>query len=121
MTLSDTFITDVRRSVGVDYVHADPPMLSSYAADALGVGHSPDLVVRPGSTREVADLARAQLLEELVEDFDLDPEAAAVVVPLVDQIHGLRHALRRLGEAVAAEHPEVRERIRARIAGRTES
>jgi chaperone modulatory protein CbpM len=64
-----------------------------------------------------ADLARAQLLEELVEDFDLDAEAAAVVVSLVDQIHGLRRALRGLGEAVAAEHPEVRERIRGRLAG----
>ena len=32
---------------------------------------------------------------------------------LVDQIHGLRRALRRLGEAVAAEPGEVRERIRA--------
>ena len=62
-----------------------------------------------------ADVARATLLEELVEDFDLDAEAAAVVVSLVDQIHGLRHQLRRLGEAVAAEHPEVRARIRDRL------
>jgi chaperone modulatory protein CbpM len=61
------------------------------------------------------DVARAQLLEELVEDFDLDAEAAAMVVSLVDQIHGLRHALRRLGEAVAAEHPEVRARVRERL------
>jgi len=62
-----------------------------------------------------ADVARAQLLEELVEDFGLDAEAAAVVVSLVDQIHGLRRQLRRLGEAVAAEHPEVRARIRDRL------
>jgi chaperone modulatory protein CbpM len=63
-----------------------------------------------------ADVARAALLEELVEDFELDAEAAAVVVSLVDQIHGLRRQLRRLGEAVAAEHPEVRARIRERLA-----
>ena len=63
-----------------------------------------------------ADVARAQLLEELVEDFELDAEAAAVVVSLVDQIHGLRRQLRRLGEAVAAEHPEVRARIGERLA-----
>lgn len=62
-----------------------------------------------------ADLARAQLLEELVEDFDLDADAAAVVVSLVDQIHGLRRQLRQLGEAVAAEHPEVRTRISERL------
>jgi chaperone modulatory protein CbpM len=68
---------------------------------------------RPGY-RE-ADVARLQLLEDLVEDFDLDADAAAVVVSLVDQIHGLRRQLRRLAEAVAAEHPEVRARIRDRL------
>jgi chaperone modulatory protein CbpM len=64
-----------------------------------------------------ADLARARLLAELVEDFELDAEAAGMVISLVDQIHGLRRALRRLGEAVAAEPGEVRERIRGRLAG----
>ena len=63
-----------------------------------------------------ADVARARLLEELVEDFDLDADAASVVVGLVDQIHGLRRQLRALGEAVAAEEAEVRERIRGRLA-----
>lgn len=62
-----------------------------------------------------ADVARAALLEELVEDFDLDANSAAMVVSLVDQIHGLRRQLRRLGDAVAAEHPEVRTRIRLRL------
>jgi chaperone modulatory protein CbpM len=61
------------------------------------------------------DLARLRLLAELSDDFGLDADAAAVVVSLVDQIHGLRHQLRRLGEAVAAEHPEVRGRIRDRL------
>jgi chaperone modulatory protein CbpM len=63
-----------------------------------------------------ADVARLRLLEELADDFGLDEEAAAVVVSLVDQIHGLRRELRRLGEAVAAETPEVRTRIRVRLA-----
>ena len=39
-----------------------------------------------------------------------------MVVSLVDQIHGLRRALRQLGEAVAAEPGDVRARIRARLA-----
>jgi chaperone modulatory protein CbpM len=64
-----------------------------------------------------ADLARARLLAELVEDFELDAEAAGMVISLVDQIHGLRRALRRLGEAVGSEPGEVRERIRGRLAG----
>jgi chaperone modulatory protein CbpM len=65
-----------------------------------------------------ADVARVELLEDLVRDFGLDAEAAAVVVSLVDQIHGLRRQLRRLGEAVAGEAPEVRARIRDRLSGR---
>lgn len=66
------------------------------------------------------DVARVALLAELVSDFDMDPEAAGMVLSLVDQIHGLRHELRRLGEAVAAEPGEVRLRIRDRLAVRTE-
>jgi chaperone modulatory protein CbpM len=64
-----------------------------------------------------ADVARLRLLADLVRDFDLDAEAAAVVVSLIDQIHGLRSQLRRLGEAVAAEEPEVRARVRERMRG----
>jgi chaperone modulatory protein CbpM len=64
-----------------------------------------------------ADVARARLLVELARDFELDPEASAMVLSLVDQIHGLRRQLRRLGEAVAAEQPEVRARVRARLTG----
>ncbi len=63
-----------------------------------------------------ADLARARLLRDLVNDFDLDADAASMVVSLVDQIHGLRLALRQLGEAVAAEPGDVRDRIRERLA-----
>jgi len=63
-----------------------------------------------------ADLARARLLAELAADFDLDEEAAAVVVSLIDQIHGLRGRLRALGAALAAEPEEVRARIRERLA-----
>lgn len=66
-----------------------------------------------------ADIARARLLEDLVEDFGLDEDAAAMVIALVDQIHGLRHQLRRLGEAVAAEHPEIRTRIGQRLGARS--
>jgi chaperone modulatory protein CbpM len=64
-----------------------------------------------------ADLARARLLAELAADFDLDEEAAGVVVSLIDQIHGLRGRLRALGAALAAEPEEVRARIRDRLAG----
>ena len=62
-----------------------------------------------------ADVARLRLLAELAADFELDEDAAAMVVSLVDQIHGLRRELRRLAGAVAAEPAEVRARIGARM------
>ena len=62
-----------------------------------------------------ADVARARLLAELAADFEIDPDAAAVVMSLVDQIHGLRRQLRVLGEAVAAEDVAIRDRIRERL------
>ncbi len=64
-----------------------------------------------------ADVARARLLAELGRDFELDEEAAALVISLVDQIHGLRRRLRDLGEALAAEPDEVRARLRSRLSG----
>jgi chaperone modulatory protein CbpM len=64
-----------------------------------------------------ADLARARLLAELAADFELDAEAAALVMSLIDQIHGLRRELRALGTAVAAEDANVRRRVRDRLAG----
>jgi chaperone modulatory protein CbpM len=65
-----------------------------------------------------ADLARLRLVAELRADFGLDEEASAMVLSLVDQIHGLRHQLRSLGEAVAAEPQEVRTRIRTFLVAR---
>lgn len=61
------------------------------------------------------DLARLKLLAELAEGFDLDEDAAGLVVGLIDQIHGLRHELRAVGEALAEEPDEVRARVIARL------
>jgi chaperone modulatory protein CbpM len=65
-----------------------------------------------------ADLARLELLSELSDGFDLDEEAAGLVIGLVDQIHGLRRELRSIGLAVAEEPREIRARILARLPGR---
>jgi chaperone modulatory protein CbpM len=58
------------------------------------------------------DVARLQLLAELAEDFDLDADAAGLVISLIDQLHGVRRELRALAAAVAAQPDEVRTRIR---------
>jgi glycolate oxidase len=51
---SDPFV----RIVGAANVRADRPSFDQYGQDALGIGHPPDLVVIPGSTAEIAAIAR---------------------------------------------------------------
>jgi glycolate oxidase len=45
-------------AVGAESVREDESALAGYAADALGQGHLPDLVVLPKTTTEIARLAR---------------------------------------------------------------
>lgn len=40
-----------------------------------------------------ADLARAQLVRDLMEDLGVNAEGVGVILHLVDQMHGLRSAL----------------------------
>ena len=40
-----------------------------------------------------ADLARAQLILELQHDLGVNREGVGVILDLLDQLHGLRHAL----------------------------
>jgi chaperone modulatory protein CbpM len=39
------------------------------------------------------DLARAQLIRDLIEDLGVNAEGVGVILHLVDQMHGLRGAL----------------------------
>jgi chaperone modulatory protein CbpM len=41
-----------------------------------------------------ADLARARLIRDLKVDFGVNDEGIAIVLHLLDQLHGLRHLLR---------------------------
>ncbi|HLG56277.1 MAG TPA: FAD-linked oxidase C-terminal domain-containing protein [Vicinamibacterales bacterium] len=52
------FASRVREALGPEHVRDDAASLSMYAADALGQGHPPDLVVLPGSRHEIAAIAR---------------------------------------------------------------
>jgi chaperone modulatory protein CbpM len=45
------------------------------------------------------DLARAQLIRELMDDMGVNAEGVGIVLRLVDQVHGLRSVL---AETVAA-------------------
>jgi chaperone modulatory protein CbpM len=59
------------------------------------------------------DVARIRLIHEFHYELDLDEEAMDVILPLLDQVHGLRHELRRLAHAVNAQPEDIRTRIAA--------
>lgn len=40
-----------------------------------------------------ADLARAQLIRDLIQDLGVNHEGVGVILSLLDQVHGLRKAL----------------------------
>jgi chaperone modulatory protein CbpM len=44
------------------------------------------------------DLARAQLIRDLKEDFGVNDEGISLVLHLLDQVHGLRRSMRELLE-----------------------
>ena|SRR5215831_2596631 len=70
------------------------------------------------------DVARAQLIRDLKEDMGVNDEGVAIILDLVDQIHGLRGALREFLSALAAQPEAMRKRIVAEMraaAGDSES
>ena len=66
--------------------------------------------------REI-DVARIRLIEEFRSDMDIGEDAMDVILPLLDQVHGLRRELRRLADAVSAQPEDIRRRIAAAIDG----
>jgi chaperone modulatory protein CbpM len=54
------------------------------------------------------DLARVQLIHDLRDDMGVNDEGVAVILDLIDQIHGLRRTLRGLASAVAAQPEALR-------------
>jgi len=58
MALPSAFVESLRAALGERGVFDDPATLDACAADALGRGHAPDLVVRPADTAQVSAVAR---------------------------------------------------------------
>jgi glycolate oxidase len=56
--MSPEFIKSLSAIVGAEFVRVDDASLDAYAADALGKGHPPDVVVLPANTRDIAAIAR---------------------------------------------------------------
>jgi glycolate oxidase len=55
---SRSFANELEQVVGADHVRRDDASLAAYGVDALKIGHPADLVIIPGSTREIAAVAR---------------------------------------------------------------
>jgi chaperone modulatory protein CbpM len=77
-------------------------------------------LVRPADagawvTYRQVDIARIELLCDLCDDFELEDEALALVMQLVDQLHGTRSDLITLMQALGEEPDEVRARVMARL------
>ncbi len=47
-----------------------------------------------------ADLARAQLIRDLMHDLGVNQEGVGVILSLLDQVHGLRRAMTGLRQAL---------------------
>lgn len=71
---------------------------------------------RSGYRFQEIDVARLRLILEFRTDLELEEEALDVILPLLDQVHGLRRELHRLADAVNAQPQNVRARISAHLA-----
>ena len=66
------------------------------------------------------DLARARLIRDLREGMGVNDEGVAVVLDLLDQVHGLRRALRRVSSALQGLPEPLRQEILTWLQGSRE-
>ena len=88
-------------------------------AAQLARGVAADVVIlsREGLTELIAakriiagtdvDLARAQLIRDLREDFGVNDEGVSVILHLVDQMHGLRRSMQGLIDEMRARYSSL--------------
>jgi chaperone modulatory protein CbpM len=65
--------------------------------------------IRPDPTLDEAALARTALIRELTERLGVNTEGVDVALTLLDQIHGLRRALRQMEAALEGLPPQLRQ------------
>jgi chaperone modulatory protein CbpM len=66
------------------------------------------------------DVARIELIFDLVHDLAIDPDAIDVILPLVDQVYALRRSLRAMSRALEALPEDSRRHVLERLAARPE-
>ena len=74
----------------------------------------------PEQTFSELDLARVCLIRDLREGMGVNDEGVAIVLDLLDQVHGLRQALRRVSSALQVLPAPLRQEILTRLQGSRE-
>jgi DnaJ-domain-containing protein 1 len=77
---------------------------------ALAKKHHPDL--NPGDKLAEETFKNIQSTHAILE---IDEEVLDVIFPLLDQVHGMRHELRRLANAIDAQPDHIRKSIVATL------
>ena|SRR3974390_2384405 len=63
------------------------------------------------------DIARAQLIRDLREDFGVNDEGISVILHLIDQMHGLRRSMQAMLDELRERRSAVADLIRAALLG----
>ena len=74
----------------------------------------------PEHTFSELDLARVCLIRDLREGMGVNDEGVAIVLDLLDQVHGLRQALHRVSSALQVLPAPLRQEILTRLQGSRE-
>jgi chaperone modulatory protein CbpM len=61
------------------------------------------------------DVARIEMICDLTREMELNEDAVDVVLPLIDQLYGLRASLRRIADAIGALPEPMRAQLRAEL------
>ena len=67
------------------------------------------------------DIARIELICDLMHDLKLQPDAVDIILPLVDQIYDLRRSLRAMTHAVGELPADSRRQVLDRLSDKLKS
>ena len=71
----------------------------------------PEKVSESSDVFHATDVARVRLIAECRYQLNLDVDTIDLIIPLLDQVYGLRRELRTLVRAINAQPDDVRQKI----------
>lgn len=104
-------MTYTKKDVMAKIAGLSAPSLSIYIKEGW---ISPEQTQGRHTFKEI-DIARLQLILELENDLSVNTEALPIILSLIDQVHGLRHKLRSLANAVETQPDKVQQAILNRM------